>query len=406
MISTLNPLTPAAAGTQDSHGKVSLQQLLRNHVIQALGLPSTTHGIHGIAGALRDKLANADADAPDAVPDLLKSINDALEQASKALADQGVDQKTIDAAVRQFRGRLAREIDSLVKGDAPTPVPGPAATRVDAVATRQVVKEKFSLDIVTAENDHVSIRFRSTDISEFAAAKTTSGSGTALVAGAHVISRGQLQIAVQGDLSDTELTAIGDLLDKVNGIAEDFFGGDVQAAFAAASRVDFDSQALSSFDLKLKYSQSVAYARQYSDTAALISAPAAKAPSAGQPVLAPISVATPVAPPQPAAPVDTTPATPVLDAPTPKSAKVSDPSIDVPAPTAAPSAKATIASFAKEVLARLDSVSDAGTARFSLRWKVDFLLTAISATAARKPDAQPAAAALNGTLSQAVPAAS
>lgn len=60
--------------------------------------------------------------------------------------------------------------------------------------------------------------------------------------------------------------------------------------------------------------------------------------------------------------------------------------------------------FAKHVLARLDSVSNAGSVRFSLQWKVDFLLTAISATAATKPEAQPAAGALSGTLNQPVAA--
>ena len=148
------------------------------------------------------------------------------------------------------------------------PAAGDSGAIAVAVAARQVVKEKFSLDIVTAENDHVSIRFRSTDITEFAAAKASSPDGAAPAADAHVISRGQFKIEVNGNLNDAELAAIGELLDKVNGIAQEFFGGDVQAAFSAASRVDFDSQALSSFDLKLKYSQSVAYARRYSDTAA------------------------------------------------------------------------------------------------------------------------------------------
>ena len=76
--------------------------------------------------------------------------------------------------------------------------------------------------------------------------------------------------------------------------------------------------------------------------------------------------------------------------------------VDIPAEPAEASAKTTIASFAKDVLARLASIPDAGALRFNLRWKVDFLLTAISATTAAQSDAAPAAGVLGDTLNQAV----
>src|SRR6185369_6945074 len=100
---SLVPTLPGHSG----HGSGISQALqsLRTGVSQALGIGGAK-GVHGIAEAIRDKLANLDPNAPDPVPDLLRTINGALDAASKALADQGVDQGTIDAAVKRFRAGL------------------------------------------------------------------------------------------------------------------------------------------------------------------------------------------------------------------------------------------------------------------------------------------------------------
>jgi hypothetical protein len=62
-------------------------------------------------------------------------------------------------------------------------------------------------------------------------------------------------------------------------------------------------------------------------------------------------------------------------------------------------ASQTIASFTKDVLARLSTAGEGGTVRFSTRWKVEFLVSALSAVApAKDPDAQPAVNALGESL--------
>jgi hypothetical protein len=63
------------------------------------------------------------------------------------------------------------------------------------------------------------------------------------------------------------------------------------------------------------------------------------------------------------------------------------------------SASQTIATFTKDVLSRLSTAGDGGGAKFSLRWKVEFLVSALSSVApARDPDAQPAVNALGDSL--------
>jgi len=386
---------PAPASNPDNSAR-RIQQTLKAGVLDALGIKGAAHGVRGIAAALREVLANAAPDAPDPVPSLLETINTALDTAAKKLADQGVDQKTIDAAVKRFRSDLAHALDSL----APS-VPEASPVTASAAAVHAVTKEKFTLNILTAEGDRVSIRFRASNVTDVAAVQSSDDAGTTAAVDAHVISRGRLKIEVQGDLNDDELKAIGDLLDQVDGIATDFFGGDVQAAFSAASRVGFDSQELSGFNLKLSYSQRIGFASTYANTSTPVSTPAVPAsPAPVQPTAKPVipdggtrdagaSTSSPVSAPLPAEDVP-------VDTPVPADS----------APPAATTAQQTIAGFAKEVLAKLAAVDGGGQVRFTMRWKVDFLMTALAATRpADAPDA-PATQALGAVLQDGVGSAS
>jgi hypothetical protein len=369
-----------ARSGQHSDGTRELQRSLRASVTAALDVRSKAHGLHGMVLAIRDALTQgADAD------ELAAKIDTALDAASKHLAEQGYPQDEIDAAVSRFRDRLAQEIDTLATRNAPA-AGGDAATtgaaqRVAvAEASREVQRERFSLDILTAEGDRVSIRFRSRSVTDAATAQVSGGDASSTAAQASVIARGRFKLEVDGDLDEFELAAIGDLLDKVDGIAQDFFGGDVQAAFAAASRVGLESDALSAFSLRLTYSKSKAVAQAYASTAALTEVPTA-------PAL-----------PVPPATVSKIADSPAADSSTPESTTAPTPDRPDPAAPAA-SAGATIASFAKDVLARLSTASDNGSAKFSMRWKVEFLLAALSSAApAADVAAQPAIDALGESL--------
>jgi hypothetical protein len=388
----------ALGGKHHSDGTRELQRALRSSVATALDVRTKSHGLHGMVLAIRDALAQGDK-----ADELAARIDSALDAASKHLAEQGFSQGEIDAAVSRFRDRLAHEIDGLASQNAPA-AGGDAATtgaaqRVAvAEASREVKRERFSLDILTAEGDKVSIRFKSLSVTEAAVAQVSNGDSTSTAAQASVISRGRFKVEVDGDLNESERTAIGNLLDKVDTIAEDFFGGDVQAAFAAASRVGLESDALSAFSLRLSYSKSTAVAQAYASTAALGGTSPA-APHRSTP-------ATPAPAPTPAAPESavTAPSGATSDVTAP--AKVAD--VATPAPAAdsteTPSARQTIAGFTKDVLARLGT-SDGGTAKFSMRWKIEFLVSALQSVSTT-PAEQQATDALGQSLdSQASPAA-
>jgi hypothetical protein len=362
---------------QDSDGR-ELQRALRASVSEALDVQRRGHGVHGIVLAIRDSLARGeDADQ------LSAKVDQALDAASKHLAEKGYTQDQIDAAVARFRDRLVHEIDALA-GD--VPASGAAQRTAVAVAAREVTRERFSLDILTAEGDKVSIRFKSLNVTDVAAAQVSNGNGTATAVEANVIARGRFKLEVDGNLNEAERAAIGDLLDEVGIISKDFFGGDVQAAFAAASRVGLESDALSAFSLRLSYSKSTAVAaKAYASTAALTDAPTAPAPA---PVAAKPTGVSKLAD------------APAGDSTTPESTTAPAPSPTGPA-TPAASARQTIASFTKNVLARLATAGNVDSVNLTMRWKVEFLVSAISSVATT-PGQQAATDALGQALDSSV----
>jgi hypothetical protein len=395
-----NTFRPASSllGSDSRHSHHgALQRSLRDSVASALGVDAKGRGIQGLALAIRDKLAAA-GDG-DAVPSVLDSIKTALDDAAARLAKQGVPQEQIDASIARFRNKLAREIGELA-GSTPAeqpPTPTPVASAVSsAIAARAENRERFSLDILTAEGDRVSIRFKSVNITEVAAASVSRDGAAATVTEANVISRGRFKVEVDGDLNDAERAAIGDLLDKVDGIANEFFKGDVQAAFAAAARVGLESDALSAFDLKLSYSRSVAVAQTYASNARLGSEPKTQ-PKPSPAVVTPGVVNTPAPVAEAAAPVEAATTQPTENAALPTS------NVSVVNPESNQPARAAIGGFVKGVLALLASVGETDSAKFSMRWKMDFLMTALD-VAATKPSEKAAADVLGKALDAQVPA--
>ena len=163
---------------------------------------------------------------------------------------------------------------------------------------------------------------------------------------------------------------------------------------AAVAARGLEGDALSAFSLRLSYSKSMSAVKAYTSTAALGDAPT--------------TPALPAPAPAPTAPVVTRPPadSPVTDAPvgdstTPESttAPVPSPATDAPSPTPVSSASQTIASFTKDVLSRLATTGENSTAKFSMRWKIEFLVSALSSVASpRDADAQPAVKALGDSL--------
>jgi len=72
-----------------------------------------------------------------------------------------------------------------------------------------------------------------------------------------------LSFSVEGELDEGEISALKDLFQQVNGVAETFFGGNVEQAFDQAMSVGMDTSELAAFAVDIKQSQVVAVRDTY-----------------------------------------------------------------------------------------------------------------------------------------------
>ncbi len=74
--------------------------------------------------------------------------------------------------------------------------------------------------------------------------------------------------SVEGELDEGELKAIGDIVKDVSKLADEFFNGDVEAAFEQAKELGFDDNEISSFALDLKSTQTRQVQQNYKEVLA------------------------------------------------------------------------------------------------------------------------------------------
>jgi hypothetical protein len=124
-----------------------------------------------------------------------------------------------------------------------------------------------------------------------------------------VVNTSRLSVEVQGDLSEQELDAIRDLLTQAEALAERFFAGDLEQAFAAGAALQVDTAQLAEVALRMKVRErlAVSAANRAIAGAALSAAPpqAATADVPGDAV-PPGSAPSPVQTPAPATTTDAT----------------------------------------------------------------------------------------------------
>src|SRR6185369_11865822 len=145
--------------------------------------------------------------------------------------------------------------------------------------------ERAGLSIVTQEGDVVRLRIKVRDSLDAAASDATGDSTQ--VAQLSVDSRSSMKISfhVDGDLNADELAAIQDVVQQVGALADQFFAGDVPAAFAAAQDLNIDGSRLAKVGLRLSMRESVTY------SGPALSAPAPSTPAPARTPIAPVSSA-------------------------------------------------------------------------------------------------------------------
>lgn len=425
--------TAVAAGTPHAgrSGRGAFDTLA-DAVLKAVGSTDSAkapdRSFDGLALALRDALASGDG-SQSTVDGVLKKISDALGTARSALVAGGLSERDADRAIAAFQEKLADSVGALasrITAQAPatsTPAPAPTATSSDASnttnapatgdaagivasATRATwsVDQKLGVKLVTQEGDVVRIRLRQSEGFDASAAQR----GAAAYAAVSSYSSSRFTIDVQGSLSQGELDAISGVLGQVDKIASEFYSGDVAAAFADASSLDYDPAVLARVGLKMSQTQSLRV------SSVAIGAPATATPVPASPAAPAIpTIPTAPAPSDPIAPVDSTTesasgsgtaaATAAATDETAPAATTATTAAETPA-TTTPSAPASgaeaiqksVLGFIRDLIQSLGSTTTSGRVTITARAKLELAVVAIDGARVQSSTSEKAATGLLG----------
>ncbi|WP_062061920.1 DUF5610 domain-containing protein [Cellvibrio sp. OA-2007] len=110
---------------------------------------------------------------------------------------------------------------------------------------------EFSFELTTKEGDKVTIKATSSEGLALEAGRTGRGNNSVGALNASYSSSQSFSLSIEGELNEEELGAINDLLGRVNGLASDFFNGDLDVAFEQAMNMGYDAEQIASFSLNL-----------------------------------------------------------------------------------------------------------------------------------------------------------
>lgn len=146
-----------------------------------------------------------------------------------------------------------------------------ATTTTSLFSLEASIKQRSTIQIRTLEGDIVKFELRQVERLSATDIAFASDSGSASLTELAVSSRSRFVLKVDGDLNEAELTAITNVFAQAEKLAEEFFGGDLNAAFEIASALEFDSDQLARVSMKFRSQQSISATRSVLESATPIS---------------------------------------------------------------------------------------------------------------------------------------
>lgn len=110
---------------------------------------------------------------------------------------------------------------------------------------------EFSFSLMTKEGDKLTIKATASEGLALEAGRATQGGRSAGVYNASYSTSQSMSWQVEGDLNEEELTAINELLGRVNDLAGQFFSGNLDTAFEQAVNLGYDDTQIGKFALNL-----------------------------------------------------------------------------------------------------------------------------------------------------------
>ena len=352
--------------------------------LQAAAPPNGDDVAAETLGAAKQAIAESPVRAGKSIAALRASVQQAAIVARQTVAEND-DVDDLDDAV-------ARVDDGLNELDREAANNRESSASVLAVDTR--TRQRSSIRIRTQEGDIVRLDLKRVDRMSASDIAVSNENGSATSTAIEFSSRSRMLLRVEGDLNENELAAITNVLEQAENIANEFFDGDIGAAFNLSQGFDFDAEQLARVNLRFRMRQvtNVAYAEVTQRPAIAAAEPQviAPQPAADSPAPAPSADAPEASAPVASAPVAETPI---------------DPEPDASGPLSDTSALAGLFDLVSNFLrATGDGFADGGSFRlhYSESFKLELLRTVINASA--PTESNDAAANADGVIRSVVEA--
>jgi len=318
----VQPLDTRQVKTPD---RVGAQQILKHEVVGALRsrfdsvplrqpsyspTPQPAETAGQIVQTVNEVQATAGDDPAAALDEAAVAVDEGFQQTQAILSSLGAFNTDIAELVSSIQALVSQGLEQLQSSL--------GATGVESFSADYARTERTEIRIETQEGDVVRVRIGANSEASLEALAASDGGGTSV----SLSSTSNLAIRIEGDLNESELAAITDLLSNAESIVNDFFAGDTLSAFATVGQLGFDSQELASFSLRAAVREQFSFSGVAAPALPPVEEPPAEItpvtpPVVEEPVTPPVAedpvvVPTPVTPPEAEEPVEPVAPDPVL----------------------------------------------------------------------------------------------
>ncbi|MEN8177549.1 MAG: DUF5610 domain-containing protein [Pseudomonadota bacterium] len=263
-----------------------IQQILNHRLSDQLGAPAKATPFssqnsafdaeevaNNVLGMVQNRLNQAAAEGADqqqlqAMRDQAKSgIEQGISEAREALQGLGMLSDSVEDGVGRVKDLLSKGLESALDSDEHAV----EAARMVEVAHRfeQLEESSFELQIKTRDGDQVTLKFSQSNSEEGFLSYQQTANSEAFVSSHTVISDSRFELSIEGELDEEELAAITDFTQNIAQVSDNFFDGNVQAAFEQGMQLGFDTAQIAGFALELEYTQSSVATSRYREISSL-----------------------------------------------------------------------------------------------------------------------------------------
>lgn len=256
----------------------------------APGVQDVANEALGVAQKLVDR---APAQAAQSIIKFRVSVSESAQSIRESLFGRGDI-----GSVAQTEALIGRGLDAIGERAAQTSESGASVLNI-----RSKITQNSTIKIRTQEGDFITLKLQNIDALNARDEATFNADGTATETNVNLRNATRVALSVEGDINAEEQAAIDSVISQASTIANEFFDGDIAAAFANAEDFEFDTQQLQRVKLNFRVREKtdISYAEQRTGIPADATLPApdtsvAPTPVVTQPVVAPKEASAPILP--------------------------------------------------------------------------------------------------------------